>query len=305
MAPPKFFVTQALYTYLVWVSSPLGSTGIRMHESFAFIYIRLRSKQLQIPLQQSSILVESMVMEHVSGKEKIILAVGAHPDDMDFGASATIARFVQEGATAYYIVATDGSRGSGDPEMTHEHLAEIRKEEQLAAARALGIKEVFFLGHTDTQLLSDLKLKEQITRIIREVRPNIVITMDPTFYYAPQGDEGRTTAFINHTDHRAVALATMDAVFPLSRDRLTFPEHEQDGLMPHRAEELWFTAIANPHYLSDVTHTFNKKMEALKCHASQYKSYQEIHDRMKTRAKTLGKELGVEYAEGFVRLLMP
>src|SRR3989344_7574262 len=99
-------------------------------------------------------------------KNKVVLAVGAHPDEMYFGASGTVAKWVKEGATAYYIICTDVSRGSEDPKMTHKKLAQIRKDEQEKAAKALGVKKVFFLNHTDTQLVYDLKLKEEIVVLI-------------------------------------------------------------------------------------------------------------------------------------------
>ena len=138
-------------------------------------------------------------------RKKVILAVGAHPDDMDFGASGTIAKWVEEGASAYYLILTDGSRGSSDSKMTHKKLAAIRKKEQEGAGRILGLKKIFFLNHTDTQLIADFSLKEEISRVIKTVRPNIVITMDPTFYYSQK------SGFVNHTDHRAAALATFVA----------------------------------------------------------------------------------------------
>lgn len=229
-------------------------------------------------------------------KNKIILAVGAHPDDMDFGTSGSIAKWVSEGATAYYLICTDGSRGSEDPKMTHQRLAEIRKKEQEDAAKVLGVKKVFFLNHTDTQLVCDLTLKEEIVRIIRTVKPNIVITMDPAFYYST----GR--GFVNHTDHRAAALATMDAVFPLSRDRLTFPEHEKEGLKPHKVKELLFVSFDKVDYLVDISKTFAKKIKALSLHASQFADFSAVEKRITERARMLGKEGGFEFAENFVRI---
>lgn len=229
-------------------------------------------------------------------KDKIILAIGAHPDDTDFGASGTIAKWVKEGATAYYIVATDGSRGSDDPKMTHKKLAAIRKSEQEAAAKVLGVKKVFFLNHPDTQLVSDLKLKEELVRIIRTVKPNIVITMDPTFYF---NDD-----FINHTDHRAVSLAAMDAVFPLSRDRLTFPEHEKVGLKPHKTEEIMFVSFGEGSYFVDISSSLDSKIEALSKHASQFGNFSDIEKRMRDRAKEVGKKGKMKAAESFKRIVI-
>ena len=229
-------------------------------------------------------------------KNKIILAVGAHPDDMDFGASGTVAKFVEEGAEAYYLILTDGSRGSQDPKMTHRKLAQIRKKEQEEAGKVLGLKKIFFLNHTDTRLLADFSLREEISRIIKTVRPNIVITMDPTFYYSQK------SGFINHTDHRAASLATMDAVFPLSRDRLTFPQHEKEGLKPHKVEEILLVSFEKRGFLVDITKTFPKKIKALSLHKSQFDDFGEIERLIKQRAKYFGKEKGYKYAENFTRL---
>lgn len=237
-------------------------------------------------------------------RNNVVLAVGAHPDDMDFSASGTIARFVEEGATAYYLICTDGSRGSGDPKMTHKRLAAIRKKEQRDAATILGVKDVFFLGFPDTQLVCDLKLKERIVWYIRTLKPHIVITMDPTFYFA-EDPYGTGISFINHTDHRAAAVATMDAVFPLARDRLTFPEHEKSGLTPHKVDELYFTNFEKKGHVIDVTQTFEKKLQAIAAHVSQYDDFPAIKERMVKRAIRFAKEEEFEFGENFVRLVMP
>lgn len=227
-------------------------------------------------------------------KGKVILAVGAHPDDTDFGAAGTIVKWVEEGATAYYVVATDGSRGSDDPKMTHKKLAAIRKSEQLEAAKVLGVKKVFFLNHTDTQLTSSLKLKEELVRIIRTVKPNIVITMDPTFYYSDE--------FINHTDHRAAATAAMDATFPFARDRLTFPQHGKQGLRPHKVEEILFVNFKEGEYVIDISKTLEKKIRALACHKSQFENFADIEKRIRERAKMIGGKKGFSAAEAFNRV---
>lgn len=232
-------------------------------------------------------------------KNKVILAVGAHPDDMDFGVSGSIAKWVSEGATAYYLICTDGSRGSDDPKMTHKKLIKIRRKEQEKAGKVLGIKKVFFLNHADTQLVCDLKLKEEIVRIIRTVKPNIVVTMDPTFYYSQE------RGFVNHTDHRAAGLAAMDAAFPLSRDRLTFLEHEKEGLKPHKVEELLLVSFDKVDYLVDISETFAKKIKALSMHKSQFADFKAVEKRITERAEILGKSKGFKFAENFIRIKFP
>jgi LmbE family N-acetylglucosaminyl deacetylase len=234
--------------------------------------------------------------------KKVILAVGAHPDDMDFGASGTIAQLTKEGNEVYLIICTDGSRGSDNPEMTHKHLADIRKKEQEEAAKVLGINKIFFLNHTDTQLVADLQLKKEIVRIIRTIRPVIVISMDPTFYYSSSFASSIGFSFINHTDHRAAALATMDAVFPLSRDRLTFLEHEKEGLAPHKTQELWLTSLDKTDYIFDISATIEKKIKALSMHKSQFKDFSKTEKMIRDRAEYYGKLKGCKFAENFVRL---
>ncbi|MDE2590659.1 MAG: PIG-L family deacetylase, partial [Patescibacteria group bacterium] len=159
-------------------------------------------------------------------ERKVVLAIGAHPDDMDFGASGTVARFAEEGAKVYYLIATDGSKGSSDSSMTAERLIKMRQDEQKEAGKILGLAGVFFLDHPDTELVADHMLKEELVRYIRMLKPDTVITMNPTFFYFAGSEPG----FVNHTDHRAVGLAVMDSVFPMARDRLTFPQHEAQGL---------------------------------------------------------------------------
>lgn len=237
-------------------------------------------------------------------KRKVILGVGAHADDMDFMASGTIAKFIQEGYEGYYLVCTDGSRGSADPDMTHQKLSDIRKAEQIAAGSVLGLSDVFFLTHTDTQLVSNTILKEEIVRYIRRLKPSIVITMDPACLY--EANFALTdTSVVNHTDHRAVGEATMDAVFPLSRDRLTFPEHIAEGLGEHRVSELWFVCFAKKDYIVDISTTLDKKLAAIKCHVSQVNDYEEKKKRVIYAAETFGREKGYKYGESFVRLIMP
>lgn len=232
-------------------------------------------------------------------KNKVILAVGAHPDDMDFGASGTLSKLVKEGWDAYLVICTDGSRGSNDPQMTHQRLTKIRKKEQEASGKIMGIKKIFFLNHTDTQLAADLILEKEIVRIIRQVKPNIVLTMDPTFYYS------QTRGFVNHTDHRAAGLATMDACFPLCRDRLTFPELEKEGLKPHKVEELWLVSFDKIDYVVDISETIGKKMKALSAHTSQFGNFKKVEERMKKMAGMIGEKKGFKFAENFIRLVLP
>jgi LmbE family N-acetylglucosaminyl deacetylase len=225
-----------------------------------------------------------------------VLGVAAHPDDLDFGAAGTFAKWSKEGAACYYLICTNGCKGSDDPKMTEKKLVKIRRREQIEAGKVLGLRGVYFLGHNDTQLVADLKLKKEIVRMIRKIRPDVVVTMDPTFVYSKRG-------FVNHTDHRAAGQATIDAVYPLARDRLTFKELEKEGLKPHVVKTLYLTNFENRNEIVDISDTIDLKIAALKCHRSQISA--ESVSRIREMAKMAGKESGYKYAEGFVKLDLP
>lgn len=236
--------------------------------------------------------------------KKVVLGVGAHPDDMDFTSSGTIAKMVEEGWDAYYLVCTDGSRGSRLHNTTHQALAETRRDEQKAAGKILGLKNIFFLDHEDTQLMCEPSLKEEIVRVIRTVRPEVVITMDPTFYFSTKSPWKTGVSFINHTDHRAAGLATMDAVFPLARDLLSFPEHALEGLKPHKVDELWFTSFTEREHVVDITGTFEKKLKALAAHVSQFDDFPKIKKEVYDHAVHFADEEEFEFGESFIRLVL-
>ncbi len=222
-----------------------------------------------------------------------VLGVAAHPDDLDFGASGSFAKWAGEGAQCYYLICTNGCKGSDDPKMTEHKLITIRRSEQINAAKVLGLKGVFFLDHNDTELVADLKLKKEIVRYIRKLKPDIVVTMDPTLVYSKRG-------FVNHTDHRAAGQAAIDAVFPMARDRLTFSELEKEGLKPHKVSALYMLNFDNHTEVVDISKTISLKIRALECHKSQI-SKSSLGWVMKMAAM-IGKEKGYKFAEAFVRL---
>jgi LmbE family N-acetylglucosaminyl deacetylase len=181
--------------------------------------------------------------------------------------------------------------------MTEAKLIKIRRQEQFAAGKVLGLKDVFFLKHNDTELVADLTLKKEIVYYIRKLKPEIVITTDPTIIYSSLG-------FINHTDHRAAGQATIDAVFPMARDRLTFPEQIRQGLMPHKVKTLYLTSFDKPTEIINISDSIDLKLKALKAHKSQINNTAIV--RVRKWAKLLGEKRGYRFAEGFIKLnLMP
>lgn len=220
------------------------------------------------------------------------LVVVAHPDDAEFIAGGTIAKLCAEGWEVHYVVATSGDKGSHDPEATPPQLARLREDEQRAAARLLGVRDCVFLGHPDGFVEDTPELRGEIVRLIRHYKPATVLTWDP--YRRP----------FNHRDHRLIGQAAVDAVFPLSRGHLFYPEHMQEGLEPHGAEELWLAGSDQADHFIDISQHLERKVDALLCHASQMRdrTREELTKMMRERAEEVGKGNGLALAEGFRRV---
>jgi LmbE family N-acetylglucosaminyl deacetylase len=225
-----------------------------------------------------------------------VLVVAAHPDDPEFGCGGTTARWAAEGREIYYLLCTRGDKGSADPEMTSERLMEMRMVEQRNAGAAIGAREVNFLTFPDGELTPSLEIRRAIVREIRRVRPQVVLTHDPTSVYTQQS--------INHPDHRAVGTATLNAVFPTARDRLNFPEHEQAGLAAFKVKEVYLWGSPNPNTWVDVSSSLDRKIEALRCHVSQVGKAEELPQRIRERARHTGEPQGLPAAEAFFRIEM-
>ena len=217
-------------------------------------------------------------MSGESKRAKRVLGVFAHPDDPEFFAGATFAKWAADGAVITFVIATSGDKGSADPEMTHARLAEIREQEERAAAAVLGVEDVVFLRYKDGELFPTLELRRDITRLIRMKKPDIVVTLDPTvFWYETRG--------INHPDHRAIGAATLEAVFPTARDRLNFIEHEQDeGLQPHKALTVYIAGAAAPTLTVDVSDSVETQIRALRAHRSQIADMDKMAQRIRERS---------------------
>ena len=226
---------------------------------------------------------------------KVVLAVAAHPDDTEFTASGTVAKFIAEGAEVYYYIVTNANKGSSDRSLTPEQIRDMRREEQREACRILGVKDVFFGDYEDGQVEVTPQLKCDIVRVIRQVRPDVVITMDPTEVYSVN------IGIVNHTDHRAAGQATLDAVYPLARDYFSFRELcDTEKLEPHRVGTLLMTNFGSQNFYVDITAQLDTKLQALAAHKSQVGD--EAFEHVKRMAADAGRHVGAQYAESFVRL---
>lgn len=191
-----------------------------------------------------------------------VLVVSAHPDDLDFGAGGTIAKWTTLGSEVTCCIATDGDAGGFDPAVPRSHIPAIRRAEQRAAGDILGVREFIFLGYRDGQLAVSHELRRDITRVIRKVRPERVLTM------SPERNWGHLTA--SHPDHLAVGEATVQAIYPDARNPFEHPSLLVDeGLTAWTVTELWMIASPTPNEFVDVTEQFPRKLQALAAHASQ------------------------------------
>ncbi len=202
-----------------------------------------------------------------------ILVVTAHPDDVDFGAAGTVATWTAAGVDVVYCIVTDGDAGGSDRSVSRAEMAATRRREQQAAAAALGVRDVRFLGHPDGRLTPSIELRRDISRVIRQVRPDRVVTQ------SPERDWHRIYA--SHPDDLAAGEAAACAVYPDARNPFAHPELLEEGLEPHTVPELWLMATARPDRVIDVTDHFDAKLAALRSHASQIGEGDGLEERLR------------------------
>lgn len=221
-----------------------------------------------------------------------MMVVTPHPDDAEFGVAGTAARWAQDKREIIYVVCTNGDKGTGDTNMKPEKLAKIREEEQLAAAKLLGVREVVFLRHPDQSLEDTSEFRKEIVRLIRMYRPETVVTADPYRRY------------LWHRDHRITGRTVLDAIFPYARDYLSYPELLEEGLQPYKVKEVLLWASEDSNYRSDITSTFDLKVAALLCHKSQVgdRLFPELQKRMRERAEMMAQGENFKLAEAFHRI---
>ncbi len=225
-----------------------------------------------------------------------ILIILAHPDDPEFFCGATIAKWVREGHQVVYWLLTCGDKGVNDQQVYLEKLCKTRYEEQKAAAAILGVKSVNFLDYPDGYLVPDLRLRRDITRIIRVEKPDILVTCDPENFIVADSR-------INHPDHRAAGQATLDAAFPAAGNPLFFPELlSEEGLQPHTVSEIWISLTQKPNISLDVTDFWDIKIEALTQHRSQVGDPLAFEERMRNRRTTDSSQNNPRYEETFRRV---
>lgn len=224
-----------------------------------------------------------------------ILVAVAHPDDAEFGAAGSVARWTAEGKSVVYVVCTNGDKGTSNRRLSSQELARIRQEEQRNAARVLGVSNVVFLDMIDQQLEDTPAFREKIVQLIRRFQPEIVLSSDPYRRY------------LWHRDHRIVGQVVMDALYPYARDHMAYPEMLEEGLEPHKVKVAFFFGAEDVNHYIDISTTFSLKVEALQCHESQIKEFKidDLHAWLKKRCQKAAEGSPYMLAEAFHRVKMP
>jgi LmbE family N-acetylglucosaminyl deacetylase len=226
-----------------------------------------------------------------------VLVVTAHPDDVDFGAAGTIATWTDQGVHVTYCIVTDGDAGGHDLSVPREAIAGIRRAEQTAAAKEVGVHDLVWLGYPDGQLTVTLSLRRDIARVIRQVRPQRVL--------AQWSERNWARIFASHPDHMATGEATMCAVYPDARNPFTFTELAAEGLAAHMVDEVWVMGSSAPDTYVDVTDNFERKIAALRRHASQLDPARDVAGFIRSWLEAQGQAAGLEpgrLAEAFLRI---
>jgi LmbE family N-acetylglucosaminyl deacetylase len=214
------------------------------------------------------------------------LVIMAHPDDVDFGCAGTIASWTERGIEVTYCMITDGDAGGFDPKVPRADIPFIRRAEQEAAGRVVGVDDVHFLGYPDGRLMVSIDLRRDLSRVIRRVKPQRVI--------AQSSVRSLDRIYGSHPDHLAAGEATLCAVYPDARNDFAYPELLDEGLSAWIVPEVWISSGPEPNAYVDITDTFDKKMKALLCHASQHPTPDQLEGRMRGWATMVAAAGGLD-----------
>jgi LmbE family N-acetylglucosaminyl deacetylase len=223
-----------------------------------------------------------------------ILVVTAHPDDVDFGAAGSIAAWTEAGVEVSYCILTDGDAGGFDEGITRAQMAALRREEQTNAARQVGVSDIHFLGHPDGRLMPTIELRRDISRVIRQVRPQRVVTQSPIRNFQ--------RIFASHPDHLACGEAALCAVYPDARNPFAHPELLEEGWKEHTVAEVWLMGGPDPDTFVDCTQTFERKVAALRSHVSQVGHREDLEPMLRGWMAATAAQNGLpegSLAEGF------
>ena len=213
-----------------------------------------------------------------------VLVVVAHPDDIDFGMAGTMAVLTGGGSEVAYCLVTSGEAGGPD-ELSRDALRDQREAEQRAAAAIVGVTDLRFLRYADGRVECTLELRRDISRVIREVQPDLVVSLSSV------RDWDRV--YFSHPDHLAVAEATACAVYPDARNPHAHTELLAEGHQPHTVQRMWVSGL-EPNRFVDITDHFDRKLAALQAHVSQVGSRADLADTLRSWAAANAAKGGLE-----------
>jgi LmbE family N-acetylglucosaminyl deacetylase len=219
------------------------------------------------------------------------MAITAHPDDIEFTCAGTLARWAKSGTRVVYVLCTSGDVGIDEPGMTRERATQIRESESLEASNIIGVSEVVFLREPDGLLQPTLDLRKKLVRQIRKHKPEVIMTGDPTIVWS--GDD-----YINHPDHRAAAMAALDATFPAAGQPNLFEELAEEGLTAHKVRKVYASVWDKAEVFINIEETMDLKIASLRAHKSQIKDW-DPEPMLKEWASDSAKGKEMQYAEGF------
>lgn len=220
------------------------------------------------------------------------MVIMAHPDDPEFFCGGLVAHWAKNGAEIAYLILSNGNKGSDDPAMTPERLAEIRQSEQRRAADVLGVKHITYLNENDGELFPSLEIRKRVVAEIRRFKPEAAITCDPTRFFFG-------SSYINHPDHRAAGEIALSALFPATGNRMYCPELLADGLLPHTVPHIFLAGTAEVNLWVDITGVMEQKVNAVLCHRSQIKDPQALPAELRDEAGAIDQYGQNVYREGY------
>jgi LmbE family N-acetylglucosaminyl deacetylase len=225
-----------------------------------------------------------------------LLAISPHPSDPDFGIGGLVAKLARQGKSVVYVIATNGDKGSSDPDLLPEVLAKTRVMETMTACKLLGVKDVIFLPHADQGLEDEPKFRKEVLRMILTYRPEVVATCDPY-----------NRIMISNRDHRVCGRVVLDALWPTAISPNAYRDLMAEGLKLHRVKQVLLWAAEHPNYRVDISETYELKMKACRTHQSQIgpQGNQDFDARLVETAKAVGKENDWQYGEAFHRIDVP
>jgi LmbE family N-acetylglucosaminyl deacetylase len=227
-----------------------------------------------------------------------VLAITAHPDDVDFGAAGSVATWTDTGIEVTYCLVTNGDAGGSDRAQSREEMARLRQEEQRAAAAIVGVHDLRFLGYPDGRLEATLDLRRDLSRVIRQVRPQRVVAQSP--------ERLLDRIFASHPDHLAAGEAALSAVYPDSRNPFAHPELLDEGWEPWTVGEVLLMASRETDVVVDTTDALDRKVAALRCHGSQHDDPTPYTDLLRTWGAAAAASAGLpegHVAEAFRRVV--